>query len=398
MYTNTHSRPRGRDAFEVAIICALSIEADAMITLFDDNWEREELYEKADGDTNSYTIGRVEQHYVVLVHMPHMGKVSAASVAANLRSSFPRIRLGLLVGICGGVPFIDGGKREIILEDIIISTQIVQTDFGRQYPDSFVRMDTLQDSLGRPNPEIQGFLSRLQGKTAQIELEKQIQTNLVTILEAEGFEHSKSPGVHDDKLLEENYRHKHQDANACTICARCLNPGDSVCVKALDLPCTELGCDASKLVSRVRIQKTIDQGSSASPCHPVVHFDGVASGDQVIKSAQHRDCIAKQENIVAFEMEGAGLWETIPTIVIKGVCDYADSHKNKEWQLYAAATAAACAKSMLKIWRPTIRPVQNGRHGEVPVPSPIHQVFSGNFTAGKGIHQGGTYEAGSMNF
>jgi nucleoside phosphorylase len=49
-------------------------------------------------------------------------------------------------------------------------------------------------------------------------------------------------------------------------------------------------------------------------------------------------------------MEGAGVWDNFPCIVIKGVCDYADSHKNKKWQGYAAATAAACMKAFLKEW------------------------------------------------
>lgn len=59
---------------------------------------------------------------------------------------------------------------------------------------------------------------------------------------------------------------------------------------------------------------------------PAVHFGGLASGDQVIKSALHRERIAKEEEVINFEMEGAGLWDMIPTIVVKGVCDYADSH------------------------------------------------------------------------
>jgi hypothetical protein len=37
-------------------------------------------------------------------------------------------------------------------------------------------------------------------------------------------------------------------------------------------------------------------------------------------------------------------------LVIKGVCDYADSHKNKRWQGYAAATAAAVTKGFLENW------------------------------------------------
>jgi len=369
-----------------------------IIALFDDFWEREEQYEKADRDTNSYTIGRLGGHHVVLVHMSQMVKVSAANIATNLRSSFPRIRLGLLVGICGGVPFTDGGKREIILGDIVISTQIVQTDYGRQYPNTFVRKDTLQDSLGRPSPEIGGFLSSLQGKAAQAKLEDQIRTNLVTIFDAEYFKLSRYPGAHEDKLFETTYCHKHQHAKACAICDGCVSPEDSVCASALNLPCAELGCDAHKLIPRARIQKAIDEGQSNSLCNLMVHFGGVASGDQVMKSAQHRDRIANQENIIAFEMEGAGLWETIPTIVVKGVCDYADSHKNKGWQLYAAATAAACAKGILRTWRPTMRPAQSGHHDGASVPLPMHQVFSGNFTAGKNIHNSGTYTAESINF
>lgn len=392
MSSHAYSRPRDRYAFEVAIICALSLEADAMIALFDDFWEREEQFEKADGDTNSYTIGRLGQHHVVLVHMSRMGKISAANAAANLRSSFPRIRLALLVGICGAVPFMDGGKREIILGDVIISTQVIQTDFGSQYSDEFVRKNTVQDNIGRPSLEIQGFLASLQNKHAQAVLEAQIQKSLIDI------KVSRYPGAHEDKLFETTYRHKHQHAEACAICGKCANPEDRVCVNALKLLCAELDCDPSHLILRARIQKVIDEASSASICNPMVHFGAVASGDQVIKSAQHRDRIADRENVIAFEMEGAGLWEIIPTIAVKGVCDYADSHKNKGWQLHAAMTAATCAKGILQVWRPTVKSTQDGHHNSVPVPSPMHQVFNGNFTAGKNIHNSGNYTAESINF
>jgi hypothetical protein len=35
--------------------------------------------------------------------------------------------------------------------------------------------------------------------------------------------------------------------------------------------------------------------------------------------------------------------------VVRGICDYADSHKNKEWHGYAAAVAAAYAKELLLV-------------------------------------------------
>ncbi|TDZ24981.1 hypothetical protein Cob_v002156 [Colletotrichum orbiculare MAFF 240422] len=55
-----------------------------------------------------------------------------------------------------------------------------------------------------------------------------------------------------------------------------------------------------------------------------------------------------QNGINAFEMEGAGIWEEIPCIIVKGVCDYADSHKNKSWQDFAALMAASTTKTLLE--------------------------------------------------
>ncbi|GAB7349483.1 hypothetical protein MBLNU459_g0195t1 [Dothideomycetes sp. NU459] len=48
-------------------------------------------------------------------------------------------------------------------------------------------------------------------------------------------------------------------------------------------------------------------------------------------------------------MEAAGLMDNFPCVVVRGICDYADSHKNKRWQPYAAATAAAYAKELLGV-------------------------------------------------
>ena len=47
-------------------------------------------------------------------------------------------------------------------------------------------------------------------------------------------------------------------------------------------------------------------------------------------------------------MEAAGLMNDFPCLVIWGICDYADSHKNKRWQNYAVATAAVYAKELLR--------------------------------------------------
>jgi len=76
----------------------------------------------------------------------------------------------------------------------------------------------------------------------------------------------------------------------------------------------------------------------------------------VMKSSKHHDQIAKQHNVIAFEMEGASIWDKVPCVVVKGISDYANSHKNKVWQPFAAATAAAVSKAMLERYTLTSNP------------------------------------------
>ncbi len=162
-----YCRPRYRGDFEIAVICALRKEFDAVEALFDEFWEDDDTYGKAPGDTNAYTTGRIGNHNVVLAFMPGMGKRNAASVAASFRSSFSGIRLGLVVGICGGVPTGTDHEEDILLGDVIISCGLVQYDFGRQLPNKFITKNTLYDNLGRPNDEIRSFLAKMRGLRAR---------------------------------------------------------------------------------------------------------------------------------------------------------------------------------------------------------------------------------------
>ncbi|KAK4081665.1 uncharacterized protein Triagg1_2406 [Trichoderma aggressivum f. europaeum] len=352
------SRPSSREGFQIALICALRVEFDAVEALFDEYYEQDFSYRKALWDPNAYTTGKMCGHDVVLAFMPGMGKVNSASVAAGFRASFPGIRLGLVVGICGGVPVGTDDEKEVLLGDVIISTALVQFDFGRQYANKAVRRDTLQDNLGRPNAEIRAFLTKLSGSRGRKTLRDKTSLHLEELCDKDGFKQSSYP-TEDDKLYLSTYRHKHQDGS-CAICANGNGPDDDVCEAALESTCEELDCQDSELVRRARVDKARGVGdfryTSAAEMlearKPVIHFGVIVSGDSVMKSGQHRDEIASREKAIAFEMEGAGVWESFPTVVIKSVCDYADSHKNKRWQRYAAATAAACMKAFMGEWRP----------------------------------------------
>ncbi|KAL4989171.1 nucleoside phosphorylase domain-containing protein [Aspergillus falconensis] len=75
----------------------------------------------------------------------------------------------------------------------------------------------------------------------------------------------------------------------------------------------------------------------------------IVSGNQVIKEAAKRDALAQEMDILCFEAEAAGLMDQFPCLVFRGICDYCDSHKNKECQGYAALAAAAYAKALLEL-------------------------------------------------
>jgi nucleoside phosphorylase len=114
-----------------------------------------------------------------------------------------------------------------------------------------------------------------------------------------------------------------------------------------------LQCDERHLVDRKRLVGAADESETKkNHADPSIHFGLYASGDKVMKSGEEREIIAKDEGVMAFEMEGSGVWEGFPgrCLVVKAVCDYADSHKNKRWQSYAAASAAAFTKSFLEAW------------------------------------------------
>jgi nucleoside phosphorylase len=349
------SPPRHPHDFEIAIICALPLEAHAVKSLFKNPSEGDGyLYRKAPRDPNAYSTGVIGRHNVVLAHMPGMGKANAAIVAANCRASFGGIKLALVVGICGGVPT-GRDKEEILLGDVIISTGIIQYDFGSQFPNGFVKKEK---NLGRPNTEIRSHLAKLESEDRGRLQEKTSKYLAVVREELDG--RADYPGAAEDRLFKPTYRHKHQDTSSCATCAACQQRTDPVCSVAMKCTCEDLGCDSEKQLYRSRLEAV---RKSISLPKPMVHFGLVASGDKIIKCGEVRDEIAERDGVIAFEMEGAGVWDNIPCVVIKGVCDYADCHKNKKWQNYAAATAAACTKAFLENWTPAIKQERNERRG-----------------------------------
>ncbi len=357
----SYTKPAHRDDFQIAIICALPLEYDTVALLFDEFWDEDgEQYGRAPGDTNTYTTGRIGKYDIVLALLPNMGKAAAAGSAASFRSSYGNLKLAFLVGICGAIPRI--GDDEVLLGDVVISKSLIQYDFGRQYQDKFVPKKTVEDSLWRANKDIRSLVSNLETELGRERLQTKaakylsdLQSKAVRKRRRRNYGY---PGAAGDKLFGPKYRHMHRDEPECGFCGE---ETTDFCELAAEANCADLGCDEDQLVARERLGLKQNLPMQEAQI-PDVFIGRIASGDTVMKSGEHRDAIAKENGVIAFEMEGAGAWDEVPCLVVKGVCDYADSHKNKEWQPFAAATAAAVMKAVLDRYTLADAPASAGRN------------------------------------
>ncbi|KOC11667.1 hypothetical protein AFLA70_26g004691 [Aspergillus flavus AF70] len=142
-----------------------------------------------------------------------------------------------------------------------------------------------------------------------------------------------------------------------------LSEGEFVDIGYLNRPLNVLLTALTKLISRNELEgsslprqdihcaESEDRLVSRKPrrsTDPVVHCGLIASGNQVMRDAVTREKLRKKHGVLCFEMEAAGLSNNFPCLVVRGICDYSDSHKNKRWQPYAAAVSAAFTKELLQ--------------------------------------------------
>lgn len=347
-------QPTRRDDIRFAIICALPLEYDAVLDSLDKSWSGS----GEDNDPNQYTTGCFGSLAVVLVLLAGKGMENAASAVASLRSSYQNVTTALVVGICGAVPFL-ADKTEVLLGDVVISQHVDRYDFGHQYPDGFKPTSRIEDTLGRPNKETRILTQLLKTRSGRSKLEIRAQEELQTLqakVDAEGRHRGiyKYLGAMQDNLFKPNHRHKHYGRARCNICKVCYKSEDPVCGTAIESQCEDLGCanGKGKMIERKRLelQKEVEAAGVVTPPTLAIHIGGFGTANRVLKSGEDRDRIAASRNVIAFEMEAGGVWDELPScIVVKGVCDYADSHKPKSWQNYAAGVAASTVKALLKL-------------------------------------------------
>jgi nucleoside phosphorylase len=299
-----------REDYTVGWVCALPVELAAAKAMLDEKHE-DAIRGVGDNDENVYCLGSVADHNVVIVCLPagHIGNNPAATVATQLRAAFKGIRFGLMVGIGGGVP---SAEADIRLGDVVVSQPqltfggVVQYDFGRRTPNGLQRIGSL-------NSPPQKLLSAMGTVQANAMLGESTLSDHLSILERIPTFQRRRAGP--DLLFKAAYNHERGHT-----------------------------CDKCSVESR---QPRPERESGAEV---TVHYGTIASGNQVMKDAAERDRISGElGGVLCFEMEAAGLMNSFPCLVIRGISDYADTHKNYQWQAHAAGTAAAYAKELLSV-------------------------------------------------
>lgn len=312
--------PNPKD-YTILWICALSNEYVAAQSFLDEEHPKPDASEISQGDTNSYTLGRIAKHNVVMTVLPmgEYGVGSTASVITNVLNTFPNIKVGLMVGIGGGAPT---SKNDIRLGDVIVSSPedgnggVYHYDFGKEMQGSGFKQTGF---LNQPPTIVRTALAELRAK------HERKGHNIVENIEAVLEENRKlrkryaCPGPESDHLFKSDFVH----------------------------PAGIEGCE--NFCGNQKVNTIIRQLREEDDDNPAIHYGLIASGNKVMKDALIRDKLAREKHVLCFEMEAAGLMNRFPCLVVRGICDYSDSHKNKSWQGYAAMTAAAYVKELLQV-------------------------------------------------
>ncbi|KAI4741500.1 Pfs, NACHT and ankyrin domain protein [Aureobasidium sp. EXF-12298] len=324
-----HKALESGELYTVGWIAALSKEMTAALAMLDERHDKPKDFVKPSSDTNAYRWGRIGDHNVVIASLAAgvYGTTSAATTAIHMLSSFPSIKVGLMVGIGAGIP---GPNHDIRLGDVVVSQPHGQNGGVIQYDLGKSRVRTEQgntvhtfERIGFLKPPPEALLKALSLLKAEVRLDgSSVSQFLEDMLERHpslAQSGSDGPGyiyqgAEHDRLFEASYLH------------------------TSDIGCS--GCDPAR---------TIPRRARSNPSEPKVHYGVIASGNELVKNAAERDAILKDNggDCICLEMEAAGLMNSFPCLVIRDICDYADSHKNDDWQEYAAATAAAYAKEFL---------------------------------------------------
>lgn len=349
MATQTATAPRTHNSYTVGWVCALSKEQTAATAMLD---QMHPDLPKSPNDYNTYTLGSIGEHNIVIACLPKgkYGTISAATVATSMVSTFPSIKVGLMVGIGGGIP------PMVRLGDVVVSAPVgqypgvVQWDMGKAEKDgNFKRTG----ALNNPPSALLTALTKLETK------HEMCGSKIPQYLDDLGKnwpklvpKYTRTDSLHDPFLTPDDSQRAQGKLQAIfsLLWVKLLFFLGYFLGQWVLVPLDSGADQATSRVANFKIDKTQRKSGDIR-----VHYGLIASGNQVIKDHEFRDNLNRSlgGHVLCVEMEAAGLMNDFPCIVIRGICDYADSQKNKDWQEHAAAVAAAYAKELLEHVQPS---------------------------------------------
>jgi nucleoside phosphorylase len=300
------------ELYTVAWIAPLEIEAKAALYMLDN--EHQGRFALGRGDDYVFQAGDINGHNVVVATLPpgqEYGTGSAAALASQVKKFFPHLWFGLLVGVAAGLPNLSQSPPlDIRLGDVLValpkgdSAGLVAYDLGKETGSGGFQLLSFGRVLANTEPVVRSAIGSIKMKAPN-----DTQAFLPIYEAMKDKEHSDGnfhdPGQERDRLY-------HIDDHGVE-----------------------------------RLVKRVNRPDLPDPKRTRVWYGPIGSGDKLMKNARKRNELRDKYGVIGLEMEAAGTMNRIPVGVIRGVCDYGDEHKNKEWQPYAAAMAAAFAKAVL---------------------------------------------------
>jgi nucleoside phosphorylase len=310
--------------YNVAWICALPhVELLAARLMLDEEHTPPSF--DNDYDDNTYIFGTIQGHRIVIATLPkgQAGNVNAGRLTGPMFKTFANIKIALLVGVGGGVPKTQPCKsplEDVHLGDVVVGwpgdggPAVVYWDMGRSKVDGVFEM---LGTMDKPDWKLTQALGVIASNHDMHQTK--FNDHLTRLQNRTNFAH---PGFDRDRLFRASYYH--------------IGDYESHCVS----------CDSSQIVTRIpRTEEHKDLF--------VFHQGRIATGNSVIQDAELRDQISEEcKGVLCVEMEAAGVEINGRCLVIRGICDYADSHKNDLWKFHAAGNAAAFARELLCTVKP----------------------------------------------
>ncbi|TIA10938.1 WD40 repeat-like protein [Aureobasidium pullulans] len=300
--------------YVVGWICPMRVEYTAALLMLD---EEHEILGQDVADENIYTLGSINGHNVALATLPKTGNSPTARVMTNMSRTFQALRFYLLVGIGGGIPVRtdDGPVR---LGDVVVSEGVIQHDRGKFEASGF----KLKGTLAPPPQVLLAATNTLLAKRDMTDDDPLLEHLSRIDTSKRRLKRYQFPGRRRDHVYEPSYTHLVKGAT-----------------------CDEAKCDPSKRILRGLSYETFESQDVEQP-DITIHQGTILSGETVMKNGAQRDAIAKPLDAICYECEAAGAMSSVPCLVVRGISDYADSHKNDDWHGFGSAVAAAYARQL----------------------------------------------------